>query len=157
MRRGAIAALALAVLGAAAGSSLSFVDLDGRTVELTAPSGPEVLVVHFWATWCPDCVKELAGLSRATRACEGTPVRVLAVDVGEEAVQVREFLAAHPVDLTILRDAHGEVWRRSVGGTGLPANLVWTNAGERIAIGPRAPADWQRELARLGCAERTPM
>jgi len=150
MRRG-LAALALAALGAAGTPALPLLDLGGSAVELAAPSGSEVLVVHFWAAWCPDCVKELSGLAGAARACAGSPVRVVAVDVGEGPEDVRAFLAAHPLDLPVLRDPKGEAWRRFVGGGGLPANLVWTSAGQRTSIGPREEASWREELARLGC------
>ena len=144
--------VSLAALAAADAPRLSFVDLDDAPVELAAPKGREALVVHFWATWCPDCVKELAGLGRAARACAGTPVRLVVVDVGDGRGEVRDFLAAHPLDLRALRDPHGAVWRQAVGGGGLPANLVWTESGPRATVGPRGEDDWRLELARLGCA-----
>jgi thiol-disulfide isomerase/thioredoxin len=140
--------------GLLAGSArgLSFVDPDGEAVEVAAPSGSAAVVVHFWATWCPDCVSELGRLARAASACRGTAVRVVAVDVGEDVRTVRAYLAKHPIDLPVLRDPHGAVWRDEAGA-GLPANLVWTPSARRSDVGPRSADAWRRELAGLGCRD----
>lgn len=148
--RAAALILATLALPAAAAEPLRFVDLEGRAVELVPPAESEAIVLHYWATWCPTCGPELAALAQAARACEGSEVRVLAVDVGEPAEQVRRFLAERPLALPVVLDPAGRTWRRA-GGRELPANLVWTAREQQVSFGPSDEATWRARLAALGC------
>lgn len=119
----ALAVLALAVLlagaalaraedrlqpwsGAPAAPPLELRGLDGHTVSLAALRG-RVVVVSFWATWCPPCVEELPSLARLQKQLGGAGLTVLAVNYMEGPPRIRGFLEKHPVDLSILRDADG--------------------------------------------------
>jgi len=126
--------------------------LAGEPVVLELREGDAALVVHFWATWCPECVEELPFLAGAAARCAGSGVRIAAVDVGEDAATIARFLEAHDVSLPVLRDPRGGVWRR-LGGVGLPTNLVWTRDARTVEVGPRGRAGWTSALAALGCAD----
>ncbi len=141
--------MSVALLGAGPGT-LVLRNMDGESVRL-APEEGESVVVHFWATWCRSCVKELGVLDAEAQRCAEDPVRVLAVNVGDEADEIRAFLADRPISIPILRDAKGKIWR-DVSGLGLPANLFWTGDEQRVEVGPLSLADWRRELEGLGCA-----
>ncbi|MDX1607359.1 MAG: TlpA disulfide reductase family protein, partial [Candidatus Competibacterales bacterium] len=56
-------------------------DTEGRSHTLADYAG-QVLVVNFWATWCPPCVKEMPALNRLQQQAGG-PVQVLGVNMGE--------------------------------------------------------------------------
>jgi thiol-disulfide isomerase/thioredoxin len=43
-----------------------------------------VVLVNFWATWCPPCRKEIPSLTRLQRMFKPEQLRVLAVNVGED-------------------------------------------------------------------------
>jgi thiol-disulfide isomerase/thioredoxin len=128
--------------------------LAGDPVAL-APSEGRALVVHFFATWCPSCAEELPELDRASKAC-ADGLEIALVDVDEDADAVRRYLAAHGVALPALRDPGGRAWRASVGGRGLPANLIWTGGQRRSDVGPKAPEKWRALFAELGCEGRLP-
>ena len=150
-RHAAVFLLALAPLAAAAGhdAPLALADLEGRPAELALGASESAVVVHFWATWCRECVSELPALARAASACAGDPVRVVAVNVGESADDVARWRAEHPFDLPVLRDPDGKAWRRFARG--LPANLIWTRAGQRSDTGLRTESEWRSTLTELGC------
>ncbi|RLA31899.1 MAG: hypothetical protein DRR03_09195, partial [Gammaproteobacteria bacterium] len=78
-------------------------DLDGTPWSLTAARG-NVVVVNFWATWCPPCVAEMPALERLQKAFAGQPLQVVAVNVGQEPYDIALFLRQLPVDLKILLD-----------------------------------------------------
>jgi thiol-disulfide isomerase/thioredoxin len=120
-----------------------------------APREGRALVVHFFATWCPSCAEELPELARAATACADT-LEIALVDVDEEPDAVRGFLAAHGLALPTLRDPGGRAWRASVGGRGLPANLIWTEGQRRSDVGPKEPGKWRALFAELGCEGRLP-
>jgi thiol-disulfide isomerase/thioredoxin len=135
--------------GAAPAEELEFERLTGGR-EVIALEKAAPLLLHFWATWCPECVEELSSLASAAKACVGSPARIALVNVGESVAEINEFLAAHPVALEQLRDPRGRVWRR-ISGVGLPLNLTWDGQKKSVSVGPRNPEAWLAELSRLGC------
>jgi thiol-disulfide isomerase/thioredoxin len=120
----------------------------GERVTLALGAEERALVVHFWASWCPECARELPGLERAVQDCAAS-VRVLAVNVAEPADVARRFLERHNSTLPLYRDPDGRVWRRLARG--LPANLIWTREGRRTEVGPKSPSEWQETFHSLGC------
>ncbi len=139
------------LLLAAAPSPIAVQSRSGEPVELALADGERALVVHFWATWCPECVVELPALERAVAGCSSAGVRFVAVNVGEDEETLAAYLAEHPLGLTMLRDPKGRAWRRATG-RGLPANLIWTSAGQRTDVGPRGEQRWRETFAELGCS-----
>ena len=64
---------------------------DGTVRALSSLRGKPVLV-HFWATWCPPCVRELPMIAEAAEAYAGR-LEVLAVSSGEDAKTVSGYLS----------------------------------------------------------------
>lgn len=151
MRRAALTCLFAAALAqSAAAEPPALRDFVGNSVALTRAPGERALVVHFWATWCASCAEELPVVARAARECAEHGVRVRIAAAGEEASEVRAYLAAHALDFEPLLDPRGRAWR-AAGGFGLPANWVRSGAGDRLLTGPRARAQWSNLLGELGC------
>jgi thiol-disulfide isomerase/thioredoxin len=151
MRR-AIVILAFVLLGAtsAADAPLELQSLDGAPAALGPPQGDAVFVVHFWATWCPSCLAELAALDEAALACAGTAVRIVAVNAGEDAEDVTAFLARQPLQIRVLLDPKARMFRR-LAGREMPVNAIWSAAARRIEPGPRDLPAWRTRLTELGC------
>lgn len=149
MRLGRLLGLAMLVAAAAPDAPLELETLAGEPVRL-ALEGEAALAVHFWATWCPECREELRALDRAAARCAGRRVRVVAVNAGDTAPAIEEFLEEHPLRLPVLRDPKGAAWRR-VAGRGLPANLVVAGGERRVSLGPKSEREWEELLASLGC------
>jgi thiol-disulfide isomerase/thioredoxin len=78
-------------------------DLDGKVTDLRDLVG-QVVLVNFWATWCPPCVEEIPSLERLKTLREQQGLAVVTVDVGEEPAEIREFLADKPVSFPVLLD-----------------------------------------------------
>ena len=92
------------------------------------------LVLNFWATWCPPCVKEMPDLDRFQRqfAAQGWQVVGLAIDA---PTAVREFLARTPVGYPIgLAGLDGTGLSRRLGNEGgaLPFTVVFDAAGRVV-------------------------
>lgn len=74
----------------------------GLRQQIAAQKG-KVVLVNFWATWCPGCVKEFPDLVKLQRAYAGRGLKVLFVsadDKGDVEKKVRPFLAKHGVTAT---------------------------------------------------------
>ena len=82
---------------------------DGRTLSPTSFGG-KLLVVHFWATWCPPCVTEMPSLDAFQRQYASAGVVVLGISVDRNEASYRTFLRKYqPAFLTAReRNLHEE-------------------------------------------------
>jgi len=55
--------------------------------------GGKLLLLNFWATWCPPCVDEVPSLEDLARRIDGTDLRMLAVSVDDDWGAIRRFFA----------------------------------------------------------------
>lgn len=147
---GSDAPLATAAPGAAAAGSLwqmSFEKPAGGMFAMASLLG-QPLLLNFWATWCPPCVKEMPELELFSKqfAPQGWRVVGLAVD---NPKAVREFLARTPVSYTIgLAGFEGSELSRSLGNqqSGLPYTVAFGRDGK--VIQRKAGAATLEELSR---------
>ncbi len=65
----------------------------------------KVVVLNFWATWCPPCVEELPSLIQMQQQMKDKDVVVLAISVDEDKNNYDQFLKEHRVSLLTVRDA----------------------------------------------------
>ena len=89
---------------------LSLETLDGERLELDDYTG-RVVVLNFWATWCPPCVEEIPSLERLRELRHDRGLEVLSVDVGEEPEEVRTFLEDKPVNYPVALDPEAEAFK----------------------------------------------
>jgi cytochrome c biogenesis protein CcmG, thiol:disulfide interchange protein DsbE len=75
-----------------------------RTVTLSQLKG-QVVVLNFWATWCPPCIEEMPSLVEMQQRMKAKGVTVLAVSVDVDESNYRRFLQEHNVNLLAVRDA----------------------------------------------------
>jgi thiol-disulfide isomerase/thioredoxin len=71
--------------------SLRLPDLDEETTDLRDFRG-QVVVLNFWATWCPPCRREMPSLERLRQQTDDEGLAILAVNIGEDADTVFSFL-----------------------------------------------------------------
>jgi cytochrome c biogenesis protein CcmG, thiol:disulfide interchange protein DsbE len=75
-----------------------------RSVTLSQLKG-QVVVLNFWATWCPPCIEEMPSLVQMQQALKAKGVTVLAVSVDANSGDYHQFLKDHNVSLLTVRDA----------------------------------------------------
>jgi peroxiredoxin len=139
---------ALVLCGAEA--ALSLLDMEGRRIELRAPENDEIVVLHFWATWCPSCLEDLRSFQQASATCSGGRVAAYAINVGESASAIDAFAREHGLSREFARDPSGKVWR-SQGARGLPATVFWSTSGSKTDVGPKELDQWSAVFGSLGC------
>ncbi|MGB9407654.1 MAG: TlpA disulfide reductase family protein [Terracidiphilus sp.] len=75
---------------------------DGATTIHLADYRGQVVLLNFWATWCPPCIEETPSLLELHH--EQPNLAVLAVSIDEDAEAYSRFLVRHHVDLITVRD-----------------------------------------------------
>lgn len=113
-------------------------DLDGRVHRLSEYRD-KVVVINFWASWCPPCRAEMPSMERAWRQLRNDAVTMLAINVGENEDSVFQFTADYPVSFTLLLDQDSAV-TDAWPVRGLPTTIVLDPEGRMRyqAIGGRA-------------------
>jgi cytochrome c biogenesis protein CcmG/thiol:disulfide interchange protein DsbE len=76
---------------------------DDRKVTLSQLHG-QVVVLNFWATWCPPCIEETPSLVVMQQRMKEKGITVLAVSVDVDESAYRRFLKEHGVNLLTVRD-----------------------------------------------------
>ena len=114
-------------------------DTDGTLHDLAQLKG-KVVLVNFWATWCPPCRREMPSMQRLKQALAGEAFEVLAVDVGEDSDTIHVFTSQLDATLTfpILLDTRSRTMREwQVAG--LPTTYLVDRGGRIVssAIGGR--------------------
>ncbi len=104
--------------------------LDGKTWTLKSLRG-KVVLVNFWATWCPPCRKEMPDLDTLYHRFQKQGLVILAIS-DENANTVNRFLAAHPVSYPILLDPGRKV-NELFHVYGIPKSFVYDRTGTLVA------------------------
>jgi len=133
------ASLLSAVAGRPEAPDFSLTDLNGQSHRLSDYRG-KVVVVNFWATWCPPCREEMPSLDRAAQRLARDGILVLGVASGESLEKVAAFQGRFPVGFPLLPDASGKVMR-GWPGVGLPNTFVVDRRG-RIAYAAGGRREW---------------
>lgn len=118
---------------------------DGAPLALQQFAG-KPLLVNFWATWCPPCVRELPLLSSFSQEQQHLQVLGLAID---QATPVQKFLARQPLTFPVaMAGAGGSTLTRALGNVtgGLPFSILFDTSGnvKQRKIGELSSADLQQ-------------
>jgi thiol-disulfide isomerase/thioredoxin len=111
--------------------SMQFPQPGGAPITMASLQGKS-LVINFWATWCPPCLREMPALSRFQRQFANQNWQVLGLAVDSEQA-VLAYLAKSPVSYPVaLAGLEGVDLSRAWGNTsgGLPFTVVLDKMGQ---------------------------
>jgi cytochrome c biogenesis protein CcmG/thiol:disulfide interchange protein DsbE len=92
------------------GSAPQFsISTDGGTKITPTSFGGKVLVLNFWATWCPPCIEEIPSLNAFQKRFAGSGVKVVAVSIDKNPAKYRAFLERIPVTFETARDPDADI------------------------------------------------
>jgi thiol-disulfide isomerase/thioredoxin len=134
--------------------ALRFARPEGGELEMAQLRG-RPLVLNFWATWCPPCIREMPQLNRFAREFGPAGWQVVGL-AAEPAEPVRRFLKTRPIEFPIgLGGAQALDLSRELGNPqgALPFTAVFDAAGRKVRqrLGEthfEELAEWARQLSQ---------
>jgi peroxiredoxin len=130
-------------------ADFTLTDLQGRSWTLKSLQG-KVVLVNFWATWCPPCRKEMPDLQSLYLRFKDQGFVVLALS-DEDAAKVNPFIADQHVIYPILLDPGRKV-HEQFQVEGIPKSFVYDRSGKLVAqsIDMRTQRQFLEMLAQAG-------
>ena len=151
-----LGAMAFAIQSTAAAVSRPTPDVavhaaDGAAVRLADYKG-KVVLIDFWASWCPPCKTSFPALDAIYREYHEKGLEVLAVNVDEKRHDADTFLDAHPHRLTVLFDPKG-VSPAAFAVKGMPSSFLIDRAGNirftHMGYSGNVDGSFRQEIAQL--------
>ena len=136
---GAVQAAGFEARPATLAPELKAQDLAGATKTLADYRG-KVVLLNFWASWCPPCLREMPSMERLRVKMAGRPLAVVALDSAETRADVDAFLAKMQVGFPILLDPDGSNTKRWKVFA-LPTTFLLDASG-RIRYVLTGPTEW---------------
>ncbi|MFQ3573419.1 MAG: TlpA disulfide reductase family protein [Thermodesulfovibrionales bacterium] len=121
-------------------------DIYGKSVRLSELRGKTVLL-HFWAMWCGDCVKEMPSLNNLHTTYRDNGLEVVSISTDVSVSKLQEFAKANKIGFMILHDPDKVVTIKSYSVVGLPVSVFIDKHGniiERI----NGPRDWNSNVMK---------
>ncbi len=124
-------------------------DLQGKTWTLKELKG-KVVLVNFWATWCPPCRKEMPDLNTLYLRFKDQGFVILAIS-DEEADKVKPFIAERSISYPVMLDPGRKV-NELFQVQGIPKSFVYDRDGKLVAqsIDMRTQKQFLEMLSQAG-------
>jgi thiol-disulfide isomerase/thioredoxin len=131
--------------------------LDGAPFDVADHLG-DVVVVNFWASWCPPCIREAPGLQRVWAEYRTRGVQFVGIDVGDNRAAAQAHERRFDVTYPSIEDSSGRVllaFRGTLTPSSRPSTLVLDRDGRVAArVLGRVDATTLRDLVNDTLAEK---
>jgi len=130
-------------------ADFTLTDLEGESWHLQELRG-KVVLVNFWATWCPPCRKEMPDLQALFNKYKSQGLIVLSIS-DEEAAKVTPFIKQENITYPVMLDPDGKV-HKLYQVEGIPKSFVYNRDGQLVAqsIDMRTRGQFEEMLAQAG-------
>lgn len=114
----------------------AFADFSVETIagakQARSSSKGNIVLLNFWATWCPPCKEEMPSIESLSAAMKGRKFEVMAVNLGDSAGTVKDFLKQYKYSFPIYLDQQKKL-ARAYASKGIPTSYIIDKSGKFIA------------------------
>ncbi len=126
--------------------------LRAGNISLAQHKGKNVVVLDFWATWCPPCRKGLPIIDKVAQSYSDKPVAFYAVNVREQPGKARQFMEQNNLSLNVAMDSDGSVGQ-AYGASAIPTTIIIGKDGtvqaSHVGLIPNLESQLKREIDTL--------
>jgi len=124
-------------------------DLQGTKINLSELRG-KIVMLDFWATWCPPCRHELPVVAKLHENLKDKNVVIMGIN-DEDAGTVKNYLKKNELTLPVLMDSNGSV-HKLYGAHSIPTVIIINGDGTIAAhyIGARSEEELMKGLKSAG-------
>jgi peroxiredoxin len=123
-------------------------DIQGNPLSVSKLKG-KVVLVDFWATWCPPCLMELPNVLKTYEKFHGQGFEIIGISLDENRPQLENFLKQRNMTWPQFND--GQRWQNKLavkyGVQGIPTTYLIDRAGNIFAANPRG-AELEQAVAK---------
>lgn len=117
--------------GQSAAMDFEGTSIDGETVRLSDYRG-QVVMLNFWATWCPPCRAEMPAIQAAYMRHQNDGFVVLAINNRETVAQILPFVTSYGLDFPIVLDTSARI-QQAFAVNAFPTSIFVNGNGEAYA------------------------
>lgn len=117
-------------------------DIEDKEYILFDFSGKD-LILFFWTTWCPYCIRELQNLERKFLSLKSRGKELLSINIGESKERIKRFSQRYGLTFPILLDEDYRV-SRQYGLFGVPTYVLIDKNGRIKFFGHYLPKDYNQ-------------
>ncbi|WP_448584196.1 TlpA disulfide reductase family protein [Thermocrinis sp.] len=127
-------------------SDLTFITVDGKEIKLSDYKG-KVLLLNFWAVWCPPCKEELPIFEKAYKNYRHLGFEVIAVNMDTSEDVFRDFIKNNPYSFTMVRPK-GDL-ESKLKLFGFPTSYLIDREGNVVKVKMGIYRELEEDLAKL--------
>ena len=107
------------------------VNLNGASKTRASAKG-NIVLLNFWATWCPPCRAEMPSIEALSAKMKGKKFEIIAINVGDSAAEVKDFLKQNKYTYPVYLDTQNKLLA-TYASQGIPTTYVLDKQGRFIA------------------------
>lgn len=112
-------------------SDVTFIGIEQNTLAL-ASIKDKLVIVHFWATWCAPCRKEMPSLERLAQKLDPNKFALIGISVDEDRNLVREFKLKYSIQFAKFIDLDQSLSKGHFGVTAFPETFIIGRDGKLL-------------------------
>lgn len=118
---------------------------DGKEFDLSRHKNKDVVVIDFWASWCPPCRESLPVLLKVTKGFKNEHVVFYPINVGESLETVKEYLTKANLDMVAGLDTDKKI-SQLYGVNGIPQTVIIDKNGVVQVLDVGYSTDMERRI-----------
>ena len=128
---------------------LTATTLEGKEIALEDYRG-KVVLLDFWATWCPPCIEGLPEIKKAYAAYKDKGFEIIGISLDQNIEPLEEFIAEEDLNWINIYDANQDAsLADQFSVSSIPTLYLLDQEGKIVALNPRGEGVLENELAKL--------